>query len=292
MAYVLTLTPTFTQGFILGQLSILVILALILKYLFLDSSLEPVSSPSIAPSIVERRERIDTGLTNEKAKLPNEESIETLPALEDGKESTEWFNLIIQEIFNSYRAEIRDNVKGLAGDEVARARIERWLNEHRGTGLLDPIFVDAVSLGSSAPRLYNARILPKVQSNGTTSIPSRIQIDAAYTDTISLRLTTSLVFHQPVPFFARLPVSLSLMLNILKATIIIIPPARDDPQPTLTLQLQPDVELSLQSTSLLGSRAKLANVPKVHELIESRIRRALVDRGTWRIHLPMKKESS
>jgi maintenance of morphology protein 1 len=98
MAYVLTLTPTFTQGFILGQLSILVILALILKYLFLDSSLEPVSSPSLAPSVVERRERIDAGLTNEKPKLPNEESIETLPALEDGKESTEWFNLIIQEV--------------------------------------------------------------------------------------------------------------------------------------------------------------------------------------------------
>jgi hypothetical protein len=43
-------------------------------------------------------ERIDAGLTNEKPKLPNEESIETLPALEDGKESTEWFNLIIQEV--------------------------------------------------------------------------------------------------------------------------------------------------------------------------------------------------
>ncbi|KAG8819789.1 ERMES complex subunit mmm1 [Serendipita sp. 399] len=170
-----------------------------------------------------------------------------MPAsLLDGAESTEWFNVIIQE---------------------------------------DPIVVEGVSLGHSAPRLYNARVIPR-DSEGRT----RIRIDTTYTDTISLRLTTSLFFNQPVPGFARLPVSLSLALNLLQATIIIIPPIPDDPEPMLTLQLQPDVELSLKTSSLLGSRAKLENVSKVHELIEARIKRALVERGTWRIHLPMKHQ--
>jgi len=153
----------------------------------------------------------------------------------------------------------------------------------------DPIIVEAVSLGNSAPRLFNAQVipndLPKEVSGGR-----QIQIEVAYTDSVSVRLATSLFFNQPVPAFARLPVSLSLALKVLRATVVIIPPSRDDPDPTLTLKLQPDLQLSLQSTSLLGSKAKLANVPKIHELIESRIKRALVERGTWKIHLPMKKD--
>jgi maintenance of morphology protein 1 len=115
-------------------------------------------------------------------------------------------------------------------------------------------------------------------------------MEATYSDSISVRLTTSLFFNQPIPAFARLPVSLSLALTTLRATIVVIPPVRDDPNPTLTLKLQPDLKLSMQSASLLGSRAKLANVPKIHELIENRVKRALVERGTWKIHLPMKRD--
>jgi len=36
----------------------------------------------------------------------------------------------------------------------------------------------------------------------------------------------------------------------------------------------------------MGSRAKLADVPKFHELITQQIRRALVEQGTWKIVLP------
>jgi maintenance of mitochondrial morphology protein 1 len=36
--YVFSLEPTFTQGLILGQLSILLLLGLVLKYIFLDSA--------------------------------------------------------------------------------------------------------------------------------------------------------------------------------------------------------------------------------------------------------------
>lgn len=150
--------------------------------------------------------------------------------------------------------------------------------------------MDAVSLGNSAPRLFNAQIIPNDQNDPSQTGPRRIQIDASYTDSISLQLTTSLFFNQPVPFFARLPVSLSLTLSILRATITIEPPAKDVPDPVLVIRLEPDLELSLKQESSLGSRAKLANVPKIHELIENRMRRAIVDHGTWKIHLPMRKD--
>jgi maintenance of mitochondrial morphology protein 1 len=48
----------------------------------------------------------------------------------------------------------------------------------------------------------------------------------------------------------------------------------------------PDFTLDLKSTSLLGSRAKLADVPKLHELIDNLIRRAIIRRGTLKIALP------
>jgi maintenance of mitochondrial morphology protein 1 len=48
----------------------------------------------------------------------------------------------------------------------------------------------------------------------------------------------------------------------------------------------PNFSLDLKSTSLLGSRAKLADVPKLQELIDSQLRRALSRRGTFKLVLP------
>ena len=48
----------------------------------------------------------------------------------------------------------------------------------------------------------------------------------------------------------------------------------------------PDFTLELNTTSLMGSRAKLADVPKLHELIQAQVRRVLIERGTWKIVLP------
>jgi maintenance of mitochondrial morphology protein 1 len=101
MAYVLTLHPTFTQGFILGQLSILLLLALILKYLFLDSSTEPMASPSAPLAHLANGTResvIKLEPLGSKPLLDQEESVDTPVALPDGKESMEWFNLIIHEV--------------------------------------------------------------------------------------------------------------------------------------------------------------------------------------------------
>ena len=49
----------------------------------------------------------------------------------------------------------------------------------------------------------------------------------------------------------------------------------------------PDFVLELNTTSLMGSRAKLADVPKLHELIQAQIRRVLTERGTWKVVLPL-----
>ena len=37
----------------------------------------------------------------------------------------------------------------------------------------------------------------------------------------------------------------------------------------------------------MGSRAKLSDVPKLHELIQAQVRRVLTERGTWKVVLPL-----
>lgn len=80
MGYLLSLQPTFTQGLIIGQLSILVLLALVLKYLFF------VSDPSTAQHLP-----ITTSIPSSPS---NQEFIR-----EGGNESTEWLNIIIKEVW-------------------------------------------------------------------------------------------------------------------------------------------------------------------------------------------------
>jgi maintenance of morphology protein 1 len=50
--------------------------------------------------------------------------------------------------------------------------------------------------------------------------------------------------------------------------------------------MHPNFTLDLKSTSLLGSRAKLADVPKLHELIDNQLRRSLSRWGTLKFVLP------
>lgn len=80
MGYLLSLQPTFTQGLVIGQLSILVLLALVLKYLFL------VSDPSTSHH-----------LPTTTANIPHSPPKQEVPR-EHSSESTNWLNLILADV--------------------------------------------------------------------------------------------------------------------------------------------------------------------------------------------------
>lgn len=264
--YLFTLTPTFTQGLIIGQLSILALVVLILKYLFLDSTQSPYETSSYHP-------RVDSALST------NGHAVDLREPLLEGAESAEWFHALLQQILTAYRSKLRGDKEGPEGDEIARKRVEEYANSIRPTGFLDYITVHSIDTGVSAPRLLNARTVSK----GSLS---EVIFDAAYTDTVSVSLSTSYLFNYPMPSFARLPVSLTISLSVFKSQISITPPSSLRPPPTLTLAISPDFTLELSTSSLMGSRAKLANVPKLHELIQHQVRNVLVNKGTWKVVLP------
>ncbi|KAJ6604332.1 maintenance of mitochondrial morphology protein 1 [Mycena vulgaris] len=270
--YVFSLQPTFTQGLILGQLSILVLLVLILKYLFLDSTQYPFETSSYHP-------RVDNDLLLRKQNISSHSMAESI---DEKAESAEWFNMLLHQVVEIYRSKLRDGLVGAEGDEVARKRIEDYANKIRPPGFLDHINIHSVDLGVSAPRLYNARI----KRQNCSEPLSEVEFDVRYTDTISLALSTSYLFNYPMPSFARLPVSLTISLSLFKSSIIITPPSPTSSAPVITMAIPPDFTLDLTTTSLMGSRAKLANVPKLHELIQHQVRRILAAREPWRVVLP------
>ncbi|CAL1696046.1 unnamed protein product [Somion occarium] len=281
-AYIFTLQPTFTQGLLLGQLSILFLLVLILKYLFFDTDLnqpyKPVSyQPRIATTERDSNDEIDRT-------IPIKLSPDDMEGLSAGSGTVEWLNIVLQQILSTYRMKLCDNVLGLEGEEIARRRVEGFANKLRPAAFVDPIQVHSVNLGVAAPRLSH----PRHQHLDTPS-SEHVQFSMDYTDTISISFSTSVLFNYPFASFARLPVSLTISLSLFSSSVLLVPPEPGAEHPTLTITLPPphtDFVLDLKTTSLMGSRAKLADVPKLHELITYQIRKVITDKGTWKVVLP------
>ncbi|KAH7344662.1 hypothetical protein B0J17DRAFT_712316 [Rhizoctonia solani] len=266
-----SMTPTFTQGLVVGQLSILLLLGVIIRHLFLDSAkTQPVHTPAPLPVRPPPQE-------SEKVKIEAEGDWRTGDA-----ETAEWFNLLINLCAQTYREELKANLPGAAGDEAARIRIENWANTTLQSDIMDSIVIHSVDLGTSAPRISEARLVPDLNDpNGFVA-----ECNLSYIDSVSVSLSTSVLFNYPMPMFARLPVSLTLSLSLFSGNVTIKPPSPTAIAPSVTFTLSPHFHLELRTTSLLGSRAKLADVPKIHQMLEERIKRAISDRATWKFMLP------
>lgn len=87
----------------------------------------------------------------------------------------------------------------------------------------DPILVHSVNLGSSSPRISTAsrRMSPagtQVSSYIGCLLPTKcpeeqIEFEMMYTDSLSISFSTSVLFNTPFPYFARLPISLTVGLS-------------------------------------------------------------------------------
>jgi hypothetical protein len=67
-----------------------------------------------------------------------------------------------------------------------------------------------------------------------------------------------------------------------------VPPNNTPLAPELLLSLHPDFTLHLSSTSLIGSRAKLQDIPKIEQLIVGRLRGWIVDKLVWPRKWPLR----
>lgn len=94
--YIFSLTPTFTQGLIIGQLSILLLLAVILKYLFLDSGPAPPYDAGILQQLPVPVSSHEKDRSNSRAQFSLGD--EGFHGGLDETESAQWFNLIVRQV--------------------------------------------------------------------------------------------------------------------------------------------------------------------------------------------------
>ncbi|GAA5923649.1 ERMES complex subunit MMM1 [Sporobolomyces koalae] len=334
---------TFTQGVLLGQLSMVILAVLFLRYVVFEdpgaakrerelaqlnedgSSNGNERRKSGAGAVMgtgekdPRKKRRRTRTTTDSKISGSGTAATVLPETASSilgsigydlsshsPESLDWLNVLIAQLLSSYRLLASNHLAG-----GARGLIEDALNRKvrpngdevddgsSSAGLigLDEIQVDEVELGEGYPELSNARVRP----SGNTGEGLRVELDLDYTDKVSLAVSTRVVMNFPRPRFAVLPVSLALTLQRFSGTVTIeLPtptvasptsnPSRDSASnssnsphqhPSIYLSLHPDFTLDLATSSLLGSRAKLEDVPKVEQLLNARIRSIIQDRVVW-----------
>ncbi|BGP12237.1 hypothetical protein JCM10213_000069 [Rhodosporidiobolus nylandii] len=306
---------SFTQGILIGQASMVILAVLFLKYVVFE---DPEAAKAEAE---ERRAKRRKGAASgsgqqdgktkrgRKSKAPlatdTPPSSSTAAALLSSlsydlsvhpSESLDWLNILLAQLISSYRSLADTHAAG-----GAAALVEEALNKKTGGGEgeqgmvgLDYVEVDEVDLGEAFPSLSAARVRP----SGSGGEGLRVELDLDYSDHVTLAVSTRVAVNFPRPRFAVLPVSLGVTLERFSGTLTIeLPPPLPStssapssssashppshPHPTVHLSLHPDFDLQLRTSSLLGSRAKLQDVPKIEQLLAARIRATIQDRVVW-----------
>lgn len=337
---------TFTQGFIAGQLTFIVVALIVIRYvIFEDSSRQAAPHAKRGARTLPKRE----ASKREKGGNPSSSGASIKDAerqrppprsaanrqLDVGaimadimskvhyemdshaSESIDWINIIAAQAVAGYRQDIlaggwtadagvgaeRRSKEGRVPqsdpdmptreERTARDWMEDILNSRttgRGMSFLDPIQVTHVDFGESYPIFSNAKVRPADDMGRM-----RIEVDIDYSDCVSLAIETKLLINVPRPRFAVLPISLGLNLERFSGTLAIelfsstpstvLPQSQMQPPPRsrheVHISLHPDFELDASATSLVGSRAKLQDVPKIEQLLVGRVRSFIHDRFVW-----------
>lgn len=333
---------TFAQGFLAGQLSVIIIALFAIRYIIFEdsksSSQKRIKRPSHIPIRTSKNRKsgllsssstlkdvsLSTRMKDREADVPRvmADIMNKVHYEMDShaSESIDWINVIVAQALAGYRQDIQaggwshdqeeerevgKGAKKIDGNEekeetnlqrTARDWMEEILNLNtvgRGMTFLDPIQVTQVEFGDAYPIFSNAKVRPADDMGRM-----RIELDIDYADCMSLAIETKLLINFPRPRFAVLPLSLGLTIERFSGTIAIelfsnssnqaspIPSAIPKIEPPrsrheLHFSLHPDFTLDASASSLVGSRAKLQDLPKIEQLLIGRVRNYIHDRFVW-----------
>ncbi|KAI8646752.1 hypothetical protein BD408DRAFT_428447 [Parasitella parasitica] len=260
---------SFIKGFILGQLSVIVVVILVLRYLFTED-IKRVKKRYI-PSRLS-----STPPSRAATPLPKDHitSKTYYDMMHHPPESTDWLNVLLAQVILQYRedAKINDRLI-LAVDDILNGGVK--------PNFLGPIHVIELNLGEEFPIFSNARIR---SSDDVGSM--RAEIDFEYNDQVTLGIETQLILNWPKQAFAALPISLVLSVVRFSGTLTIelVSPPATTTQPEIPLERyiaissHSDFILDLKVQSLIGSRTKLEDIPKLRDLIQTKLRNVYIDK--------------
>lgn len=212
-------------------------------------------------------------------------------------ESLDWFNVLIAQTISQLRADATE-------DGALVKSLTAVLNGPVKPAFLDEIHITEVNLGEEFPIFSNCRVIPvdehgmpikELRGDRGERLQARMDVDLG--DVLTLGIETKLVLNYPKPFVAVLPVALAVSVVRFSGTISLSflpgshPPATPSDSrsstpdnanntsfeaaghspTTLTFTFLDDYRLDLSVRSLIGSRSKLQDVPKIAQLIEDGI---------------------
>ena len=175
-------------------------------------------------------------------------------------------------------------------DDAILTSLTGILNGAQKPEFVSDIKVTEISLGEEFPILSNCRVHP-VEDDGDTNgmegprLQARMDVDLS--DFITLGIETKIILNYPKPLTAVLPVALAVSVVRFSGTLSMsfLPShptpsstPSDKPQQapsttptTLAFSFLPDYRLDLSVRSLVGSRSRLQDIPKIAQLVESRL---------------------
>ncbi|KAM7199813.1 maintenance of mitochondrial morphology protein 1 [Rhypophila sp. PSN 637] len=308
-------TLSFTSGLILGQLSVVLVLAVFIKFFIFGDPASPEVRAALRAT--ERRSRTlahkksllslrssnaenttTTGGTRQAPALNKKKSSilrPSQPTLTIGSilsktyykvdshqpESLDWFNVLVAQTIAQFRSDAQH-------DDAILTSLTKVLNGTSRPDFIDEIRVTELSLGEDFPIFSNCRIIP-VDEDGLAFGPgqafdaskatregARLQarMDVDLSDMITLAVETKLLLNYPKKLSAVLPVALAVSVVRFSGTLSIsfIPSHSAEKIPTrMTFTFLDDYRLDFSIRSLLGSRSRLQDVPKIAQLVESRL---------------------
>ncbi|CAH2355231.1 maintenance of mitochondrial morphology protein 1 [[Candida] railenensis] len=231
---------SFTQGLLLGQLSVFVVIAIFIKFfVFADQTNNVTSSKSsnktskkpkdLSGIIVKRNKKggksrsykkglaVDGSTDNDgddsefgdDADDSNSFSSKISSILEKtyydvnnhNPESLDWFNVLVAQVISQLRSE------ALLSDNIYHS-LNDFLTTSSLPDYLDTIKLTEIDVGDDFPIFSNCRIMHS--KDGTGRLEAKIDVDLS--DTLTLGIETKLLLNHPMPLTAVLPVQLSVSI--------------------------------------------------------------------------------
>ena len=304
---------SFTQGFLLGQASVVIFIAFFIKFFIFGES------PSVADTRAQKFRSLSTSdhhravsinsptSSPQKGIRPASSSgapqqarttsniLRPLPKLTTATilektyynvkshqpESLDWFNVLIAQTIAQFRDDAHQ-------DEAILKSLTSVLNGERKPDYLGQMTVTEISLGEDFPILSNCRVHPVAAEAGDGAggrLQARMDVDLS--DFITLGVETQMLLNYPKALTAILPVALAVSVVRFSGTLcvsflpsaptpdLVSAPSAGSPSsvarsPTsLSFSFLPDYRLDLSVRSLVGSRSRLQDIPKIAQLVES-----------------------
>ncbi|KAI9845300.1 MAG: ERMES complex subunit mmm1, partial [Pleopsidium flavum] len=212
---------SFTQGFLLGQLSIVILIGAFIKFFIFGDI--PSADSSAASRALARRNRTlahkrSISLTtlngspqhlrrkrSSVLRNPPPSTTRTILAKtyynvdSHQPESLDWFNVLIAQTIAQFRSDAQD-------DDAILTSLNTVLNGAHKPDFLDEINVTEISLGEDFPIFSNCRVNPVDEDGGGTTAAGgsgegRLQarMDVDLSDFITLGVETKMILNYPKP---------------------------------------------------------------------------------------------